>query len=147
MSLAVLAVITAAIAGVLMWKRKSWRRTQAVLMFITGLGLSGIAGRVRDGITDLATSASASGTAKVFGVGVPYAIALVLVLWFALDMDVDGLAAKVRGRSGGANKHTTTAVTPWLALLVPVALAALPLLGSLPEAARHGATQLAAMIG
>lgn len=133
--LPVAGVLCAAGAGVLMWKRRTWRRTQAVLLLVTGLSLAGAAGHIRDHLTALATSASATTTTKVFGVGVSYAVALVIVLWFALDMDVDGLIAKVRkkgGTGGGGNRHTTTGFTPWLALLVVPAVAALPVIGALP---------------
>lgn len=131
--LPVAGVVCAVAAGVLMWKRKNTRRTQAVLMLVTGLSLTGAAGHLRDALTGLATSASASTTAKVFGVGVSYAAALVIVLWFALDMDLDGLLAKVRKKGGGgANRYTTNGFTPWLALLVVPALAALPVIGILP---------------
>jgi len=146
-SLAIFGVLCAVTALMLMWKRPATRRTQAVLMLVTGLALSGAAAGVRGNLTDLATSTSASATQKIFGVGVPYAIALVIVLWFALDMDLDGLVNKMRKKKGGKNNHTTSALTPWLALLVPVALAALPLVNGLPDSARQGATALASMMG
>lgn len=147
MSLAVFAVLCAVAALVLMWKRPQTRRTQAVLFLIVGLALSGAAGAFRGRLDQLAQSGSATATQKVFGVGVPYAIALVIVLWFALDMDLDGLVNKLRKKKGGSNKHTTTMLTPWLALLVPVALAALPVVNGLPSALRDGASSLAAGLG
>jgi hypothetical protein len=146
MYLSIFAVLCAVTALMLMWKRSAWKRTQAVLMLVVGLALSGSAGALRDRLMHLASSTSASATQKVFGVGVAYAIALVIVLWFFLDMDLDGLAARVTKKKGGKNKHTTTGFTPWLALLVPVALAALPLVNGLPDLARSGATALAASL-
>ena len=85
-------------------------------------------------------------TQRVFGVGIPYAVALVIVLWFFFDMDLDGLGGRARGRGRGYNDHTTTAATPWLALLVPVSLAALPIVSWLPEVLRGGVARLAGLL-
>ena len=132
-ALPVAGVLTAATALVLMVKRKTWRRIQAVLMFVTGLALAGTAGALRDWLESWWTRAGSTVTDKVFGTAVPYAFALVLVIWFALDMDLDGLAGKIR-KKPGSGKHTTTVLTPWLALLVPVALASVPFLAGAPAA-------------
>lgn len=139
-ALPVVGVCCAVVALMLMWKRKAMRRTQAIFMLVTGLALGGVAGRARDWLTGLATSASASSTAKVFGVGVSYAMAIVIVLWFILDMDLDGLVQKMRKRNSGGfsglkastNKHRTTVLTPWLGLLVVPSVAVLPVVGALP---------------
>jgi hypothetical protein len=170
MSLSVIGVLCATLALTLMWKRKKTRRTQSVLMFIVGLVISGGAvGHTRDRIAHLASSHAASATAKAFGVGVPYAVFFFLALWWFLDMDLDGLVASIRKRTSGkggattgrgaagavavagspirTNKHQCTWFTPWLGLLVPLCLAALPIVGGLPEVARHGITTLAAMVG
>lgn len=144
MSLPVLAVCCAVLAGLLMWKRSTWRRTQAVLMLVVGLALGGLLGEGRAVLTEFASDASVSTTAKLFGVGVPYAVALFVVVWFALDMDLDGLVNKLRKKKGGSNKHTTTAVTPWLALLVPPLLAILPVVGELPSFARDTVSEISA---
>lgn len=146
MGLSVAAVLCGTVAAMLMWKRPDWRRTQALLMFVVGLGLSGVAGPIRDRLMQLATSASLSMTQRVFGVGIPYAVALVIVLWFFFDMDLDSLGGRARGRGRGYNDHTTTAATPWLALLVPVSLAALPIISWLPEVLRGGVARLAGLL-
>ena len=163
MGLTVFAVLCAVLTALLMWRRSQTRRIQAVLMIIVGVAASGWAGGLRDKIAHVATDASATTTTKMFGVAVPYAIAFVIVVWFALDMDLDGLFARKRKMPGGragrqmaalglagggkVNKHQTTWFTPWLGLMLPVALAALPIVNSLPDYARAGATTFAAMIG
>jgi hypothetical protein len=152
MTLAVLAVVCAVLAGVLMWKRPGWRRTQTAFMFVVGLGLAGgVGATVRSWVVGLSTAGSATVTATVFGTGVPWAVALFLCAWLLLELDVDGLANRLRkkGRGGGAsrhtttNRHTTTAVTPWLGLLAPVALVAVPGGDAVADAAR----ELVAAIG
>ena len=148
MTLVAFGAVCFALAVVLMWKRKSWRRVQSVLMVVAGLAVSGAVGGVRDHISSWTQHASTSGTAKLFGTAVPYVLAFVIVTWWVLDMDFDGLANKMRGRGqGGGNRHKVTAMTPWLGLLVPVALAVLPGLAALPDQARDGIAQLASMIG
>lgn len=145
MELSVFALPCAAVAMVLMWKRPSWRRTQALLMLVVGLALSGFAGVLRDRLAALATSPAASPAQRVFGVGLPYAVALVLVLWFVFDLDLDGLG-RGRGRGYGRNDHTTSAATPWLGLVVPIALAALPIVSWLPATLRGGVARLVSML-
>jgi hypothetical protein len=148
MSLPAVAAACAALAVLLMWKRSEWRRTQALLMLVAGLALGGLVDGWREAIADLAADASASATAKLFGVGVPYVAALFVVAWFALDMDIDGLVNKMRKKGGkGKNKYTTTGFTPWLALLVPVMLAVLPVVGDTPELARGIVADVAAEAG
>jgi uncharacterized membrane protein (DUF485 family) len=131
--LGIVGVCCAAVAIVLMFKRPKTRRIQAVLMFVTGLSLAGVAGVARAYLADWYSSGSMSLTGWLFGIGVPYAIALVLVIWFVLDMDLDGLINKAR-KTGATNKHKASAFTPWLGLIVPVALGALPYVGGLPDA-------------
>jgi hypothetical protein len=156
MSLAVLAVVAATVAVVLMWKRPSWRRTQAVLMVVAGVGLAGGLGEaLRGWVADLTTTTSSTVTASVFGTAVPWAGALFLVAWFALEMDLDGLVDRARKKSGGergtggsrrtasgGNRHTTTAWTPWLGLLVPVALVAVPGGDAIEQAVREFAASV-----
>lgn len=134
------------LALLLIWKRREWRRTQSVLMLVAGLAVSGAVGGLRDAIARWSHDASVSASTKLFGVAVPYVIAFVIVAWWVLDMDLDGLVNRMRGR-GGSGRHTVTRLTPWLGLLVPVALAALPGLGGLLDHTRHGVAALAAMIG
>lgn len=144
MELSLFALPCAAVALVLMWKRPGWRRTQALLMLVVGLALSGFSGVLRDRLAALATSPAATPAQRVFGVGLPYAVALVLVLWFAFDLDLDGLGR--RGRGYGRNGHTTSAATPWLGLLVPIALGALPIVAWLPAVLRGGVTRLVSLL-
>lgn len=134
------------LALTLMIKRPSWRRTQAVLMLIAGLALAGSAGQVRARLTDLGTSTTASLTTKVLGIGLAYGFALVIVVWWMLDMDLDGLINKARRKGGGSGRHSTTAATPWVALLVPVSIAALPVIGGLTAQATVVGDQLAALL-
>lgn len=131
MNLAILAVVCAVGAAMLMWKRSAWKRTQAVLMFIAGLGLAGgIAGQIRSWLEGAGSQASSDVTSQVFGASVAYGFALAVVIWFALDMDVDGLYRRVAKKDKSAvNKHKTSGATPWLGLLTPVALASLPWIG------------------
>lgn len=132
-ALPVLGVAAAAVALVLMVKRRSWRRTQSLLLFVTGLSLAGAAGTARAWLEHLWTRAGSTATDKLLGTAVPWALALVIVLWWVLDMDFDGLAAKVtRKSSSRSNRHQPTVLTPWLGLLVPVALASVPFLTDLP---------------
>lgn len=149
MTLVAFGAVAFALAVVLMVLRKSWRRTQSVLMVLAGLAVSGAVGGVRDHISAWSQHASTSSTVKLFGDAVPYVIAFVIVaVWFLL-MDFDALANKMRGRGGGGgtNRFKTTLLTPVLGLLVPVAVAILPGLHALPDQARHGITALASMIG
>lgn len=154
MSLVALGAVAFVVALVLMWKRKKWRRVQSVLMVIAGLSVSGSVGRVRDHISAWSQDTSAKTGSHLFGTAVPYVIAAVIVGWWVLDMDFDGLVNRARGRrggggekEGGGNKHKVTVLTPWLGLLVPLSVAVLPGLGALPDQARHGLTALASMIG
>ncbi|HEX5495151.1 MAG TPA: hypothetical protein VFX70_11325 [Mycobacteriales bacterium] len=125
-ALPVAGVVCGGVALLLMVKRKPWRRTQSVLMFIAGLALAGAGGLIRDRIEQMLTKAGSATSGLVFGVAVSWVIAAVLVLWFVLDMDVDGLINKARKKSGGVNRHQATAFTPWLALFVPTLLTTLP---------------------
>lgn len=133
-TLSIAGVLCAAAAIVLMIKRSKWRRTQAVLMLVTGLSMAGAAGHFRSRVEHYYTSGSRSVSAWLLGVGVPSMAALILVLWFVLEMDLDGAVNKLRKNSGATNKHKAGAVTPWLALLVPLAWASLPWVGGVPDA-------------
>lgn len=148
-NLAVIAVVAAAIAITLMVKRPTMKRAQALLMLVAGFGLAGgVASNLRGWLQGLWTDAGSDLTSAVFGAAVSYSIALVIVVWFCLDMDIDGLyrrhKKKKKSAGGGdvavTNKHTVTNATPWLGFLVPVALGALPYLGVIPDAIRTWAS-------
>lgn len=149
MTLVAFGAVAFALAVVLMFLRKSWRRTQSLLMVVAGLAVSGSVGRIRDRFAAWSAHASTSSTLHLFGAAVPYVIAFVIVAVWVLLMDFDAVANKMRGRSGGGgdNRWKTTALTPWLGLVVPVAVAVLPGLHALPDQARHGIAALASMIG
>lgn len=129
--LPILSAASFMLAVLLMIKRSKWRRTQAVLMLIAGLSLAGGAAGVRGRLTALGTDTTMSMTSRVLGVGLAFGFAMVIVVWWSLDMDLDGLVNKLRKKGGGSGKHGTTAMTPWLSLFVPPMLAALPFVGAL----------------
>jgi len=143
----VLAVVCGIAALMLMWKRPATKRTQAVLMVVVGLSVSGWLGSLAQRLLEFGGAAGATTTARVFGVGVPWAFALVVTIWFFLDMDLDGLANRFRKKGGkGSNKHTTTALTPWLGLLTPISLAAVPALAWIPGYIREGVVALSSLL-
>lgn len=144
--LASFSVVCFILAVVLMLKRKPWRRTQAVLMLIAGLALAGEAGRIRDRLAELGSSSTATLSSKALGLGLSYSFALVVVVWWFLDMDLDGLVNKWRKSGKGSGKYSTTALTPWLALFVPVSLAVLPLVGGLSDELQRFGDQAALIL-
>jgi 4-amino-4-deoxy-L-arabinose transferase-like glycosyltransferase len=154
MTAGVLGAVLVALALMLMWKRAKWRRTQSVLMLLGSLCLTGgWLAAIRRSLLSAASGAGASATSVTFGVAVPYVVAFVIAVWWALDMDLDGLVARLHkkskggGKGGDSNKHKPTWFTPWLGLLVPVSVGLLPYVGSAPDAVRDGLTQLLAAAG
>ncbi len=126
-------------AVIVMVKRSQMRRTQAVLMLIAGAGIAGRIGDLRDYFTERGGQVGATSSDRLFGYGVPYIFAVVVVMWWFFSMDLDGLINKLRKKGKGSGRHSTTAFTPWLSLLVIPCLAVLPFVGGIgPEIKRLG---------
>ncbi len=164
------------IAAVLIIRKDTRRktlRTQSVLLLIFGLCGAGRFGHWRDVVSARAADISAHQTGEWLGVALPYVIAAVIVVWWALDMDFDGLWHQVRAKMSGTsssravavpagagvgggggtatklrmNKHKVRWYTPALGVLVMPSLAICPVVGRIPDGLRDGIVHLVRMLG
>ncbi len=109
LSAAAVAVLALGIAVTMMWRR-GWQasRLVVVLMLLAGFGITaGLVGRLLTRGGSLIGGAITTGTAQLFGVGVPLLLIVVMVTWLIIDMK-DRVIHKA---------------TPWMALALPTTLA------------------------
>lgn len=140
------------VIGLVAMKMQKWQRATPWLFLIGGLGLAGVADAVIDRIAEALNRVAGAGTAAVFGVSAPIVVvvALGLILWFGMGPK-GGRPAKATPRQGGPARPQPksgsptktpsgktggpTKWTPWLALIFPAVLAAVPGLGGLVDVA------------
>lgn len=106
-----LAVVALA-AGIVQMRRDRTPKTVGILFLIAGGGIAGGAGWAGDLLRKaghLIGTATSVGTAKVFGVAVPAALLVAVLLWLVHDLHP-------------RNRRPSRAL-PWLALALPVLLA------------------------
>jgi hypothetical protein len=107
-----LAVI-ALVLGAVQMKRKKTPKTVGILFLLAGAGIAGgagLAGNFLRKAGNLIGTATNVGTAKVFGVAVPAALVAGVLLWMFHDLH--------------PKTKKPSAALPWLALILPVLLAA-----------------------
>src|SRR6266545_6161104 len=88
LSAAAVAVLALGIAVTMMWRR-GWQasRLVVVLMLLAGFGITaGLVGRLLTRGGSLIGGAITTGTAQLFGVGVPLLLIVVMVTWLIIDM-------------------------------------------------------------
>lgn len=97
--------------GLVLWFKKAGKKLVPWFMLIAGASITGgVIKRILDRIGSSTADAMASGSAALFGVGVPFLITIVIGIVLAIHMRPKG--------------QPPTRFTPWLALVFPSILAA-----------------------
>jgi hypothetical protein len=92
-------------------REKVFKRLVPWLMLIAGLGLAGALGKLLGLFAGLLERLSTTGTKAFFGIGIPWIVAVVMLIHLVLHMN-----PLKRGKGPDAP-------TPWVALLFPSVLA------------------------
>ena len=123
----------ALVLGLIAWKKSKWQRAVPWLFLVGGLGIAGVAGAVIDRIAEVLTRVVGATTGAIFGAAAPIVlvIALGVILFFGMH----------------PKKGTPTKWTPWLALIFPAVLAAVPGLGGLVTVAVNFLTAAGGLVG
>jgi drug/metabolite transporter (DMT)-like permease len=103
-----IAVIAFAIALLLKSAKKA-PKTRVVLMLLAGFGIGGILGSFLARFGRFLAHATEVGTSRLFGVGVPVLLVIVMVVWLVLQMEPKNSTPHDRAM--------------WVALLLPAVLA------------------------
>jgi hypothetical protein len=110
LTLGAAAAIAFALALLLMRKR-AWPRAVPWLMLVAGLGVAGLLGTFLDRLAGGLEAVASAGTGAVFGVAVPFLLAIVMGVYLFIHLKPKGAQP--------------TRLTAWMALLFPAVLATL----------------------